>query len=120
QGLAPHVELLLDHDHHELAILAERIRGLRAASPPDEKALAELEEQLRDRVAAAFDARQESQRAEVAVLEQQLASVKQAIEQRDKERDELVEQRVDEWLSGAAVREPFEFRRRFELAVPRP
>jgi hypothetical protein len=89
-----------DSDEHELAVLAERIRNLRAASPPDEEAIAELDAQLRERIGAAFDARQTAQRAEVAVLEQQLASIKEAIAKRDQEKEQWIQQRLEHWLSG--------------------
>jgi hypothetical protein len=98
----PHVELVLDQGHHdhEMAMLAEQIRRLREASQPDEGVLAELENKLRDRVNAAFDARQQTQRAELAVLEQQLASIEQAIAAREQQKDQLVKQRIEDLLSG--------------------
>ncbi len=90
--------LLAQQGQAEMLILTDQIRQLRQATEPDEKALADLERQLRERVRDAFDARQQVQRAELAILQQQLTSIDETIAQRDRDKEHLIEQRVERLL----------------------
>ena len=90
----------VEQGQQEMAILTDQIRQLRQATEPDKAALADLEKQLRERVAEAFDARQQVQRAELGILQQQLASIEQTIAARDRAKDQMVDKRVNDLLSG--------------------
>jgi hypothetical protein len=94
------VLIRVDEAQQKIVALTDQIRALRQATEPDEKALAELERQLTERVKAAFDARQALHRAELEVLRQQLESIEQTIAARDRVKDQLVEQRVKDLVSG--------------------
>jgi hypothetical protein len=100
QHLEQDVLIRVDEAQQQIVALTDQIRALRQATEPDEKALAALEQQLTERVKAAFDARQALHRAELEVLRQQLASIEQTIAARDRLKDQLVEQRVQDLISG--------------------
>jgi hypothetical protein len=100
-----------DPGQRELAILTDQIRQLRRSTDPNEEELARLEDQLRDKVREAFDARQTLQRAELAVLQEQLKSIEETIDARERDKDQLVQQRVKDLVSGEGP---------LQIAVPPP
>ena len=62
-----------------------------------------LREKLRPLVEESFDARQRLQQAEVKELRRQLAEIEQAIQDREKNREVIVNSRVDDLVHGRAT-----------------
>ncbi|MEX0712783.1 MAG: hypothetical protein WD278_10565 [Pirellulales bacterium] len=96
----------------EAARLAEEWRKLDLAEPDRESAQRQrrLKSGLRETVAAAFEARQRLQRAELAQLAERLARIQQTIAGREQLKDSIIDRRVDELLGEPAS----------ETAPPRP
>jgi uncharacterized protein (TIGR03067 family) len=70
---------------------------LLAGLPPGSRAPSR--EQLRNEVAAAFEARQQIQRNRLEQLRQELESIQTSIEAREKVKDQIIDRRVDELLN---------------------
>jgi hypothetical protein len=70
-----------------------------ADDPNSEEQKEKLRAGLRDRVAAAFAARQALQRAELNELRERFDRIEQQIESRERIRDEIIDRRVDELLN---------------------
>jgi multidrug resistance efflux pump len=62
-----------------------------------------LREKLRPLVEESFDARQRLQQAEVKELRRQLAEIEQAIQEREKNREVIVNSRIDDLVTGRAT-----------------
>ena len=67
----------------------------------------ELRDKLRPLVEESFAARQQLQRAELEELRRRLGEIEQAIQERDKNKDVIVNSRLDELLSGQSAGDGF-------------
>ena len=72
----------------------------------NEKRLADLKQQLRGEVTAAFEARQREQRAELDRLRGRLERIEKLVADRERIRDKIIEHRVAELLNPALAWEP--------------
>ena len=77
-----------------------------AATADAETQRKEIRERLRQQVAAAFDARQQWQRAELRQLRARLAAIEQSVEARQRIKDTIIDRRVAELLDPDLKWEP--------------
>jgi len=77
---------------------AKRVQQVRQAGPDEH---AEAVSALRDHVASLFDMKEGHKARQVERMELKLSELKQQIEERQEHRDDIIDQRVSELLSGS-------------------
>jgi len=93
--------LRLAYAEHEAKVRNRAERGRDPARYLDGRPPQKIAEELRAAVVAAFDARQNLQRAELAALEQKLISMRRTISAREKIKPQIVDRRIEELLNPA-------------------
>jgi uncharacterized protein (TIGR03067 family) len=96
------------YDAHEqrAAALAREVMELATRQQGRPRGQEEVRGELRQAVAAAFAARQELQRAELAALSQRVRQLEQTIESRDRLQERIIERRVEDLLDPAITWDP--------------
>lgn len=87
--------------YNELDQRAQQLAAELRESGQNLPAAKQMNEDLRDLVRRAFEARQKLQRAELAEFAQQLNGIQQSIESRERIASQIIERRVEELLSPA-------------------
>ncbi len=106
--------------------LATAYRNQRAATPADRQKLERLKSELQAEVSAAFEARQELQRADLNRLRGRLAQIERQIEAREQRAQEIISNRIDEllhpekeWEAGDDPADPAAANQRLDSTYPR-
>ena len=81
--------------------MSNEVRAILDKFGPEHLETKSGETSLRRGVAAAFEARQELQRAEVAALQQRLTAIQQSIAAREQNKEEIINRRVSDLLNPA-------------------
>jgi hypothetical protein len=85
---------------------AELRNQLRPGSGPEKDRVVNLQQKLRDQVAAAYDARIQMQQAEVNWLRQRLVRIERQLEDRGRLKGQVIDRRIEDLLNPAIQWDP--------------